>query len=190
MKIEAPQENKIVVELTTDDMSELDITYERMDYSNIETRRVIWTLLDRARQTLGRDIDPSGKMLIEALPKPSGGCVIYFTVLDDGLRADGRRNIFQIKKEHVMSFDFDTVDTLTSCAEAVSVSGEVLPKSSLFECDGRYRLIVSSDCRHQWLKNLFSEYCSGCCSGALFAEFTREHWNLLAEDDAIQKLTM
>ncbi len=101
MKIEAPQENKIIVELTTDDMSELDITYERMDYSNIETRRVIWTLLDRARQTLGRDIDPSGKMLIEALPKPSGGCVIYFTVLDDEIRSAGQRNVFQIKKEYI-----------------------------------------------------------------------------------------
>lgn len=190
MKIEAPQENKIIVELTTDDMSELDITYERMDYSNIETRRVIWTLLDRARQTLGRDIDPSGKMLIEALPKPSGGCVIYFTVLDDGIRAAGRRNVFQIRKEHILSFDFDTVDTLTSCAEAVNVSGETLPKSSLYEWGGKYRLIVSSDCQQQRLKLLFSEFCSDCGSGNLNAEFTKEHWRLLAEDDAIQKLTM
>ncbi len=190
MKIEAPQENKIIVELTTDDMSELDITYERMDYSNIETRRVIWTLLDRARQTLGRDIDPSGKMLIEALPKPSGGCVIYFTVLDEGVRTAGRRNVFQIKKEFTLSYEFDSLDALTSCAEAVEVSGEALPKSSLYEWDGKYRLIVSSDGWQQRLRFLLSEFCSASSSSSLNAEFTMEHWRLLAEDDAIQKLTM
>ena len=57
LKIEAPQENRIVVELTSADMTELDITYEEMDYGNIETRRVIWTILDRARAVLRRDID-------------------------------------------------------------------------------------------------------------------------------------
>lgn len=61
MKIEAPEENKIVVRLTADDMTKLHITYEEMDYANIETRRVIWTLLDEARRELGRDIDPSGR---------------------------------------------------------------------------------------------------------------------------------
>lgn len=73
MKIEAPEENKIVVRLTADDMTKLHITYEEMDYANIETRRVIWTLLDEARRELGRDIDPSGRMLIEALPAREGG---------------------------------------------------------------------------------------------------------------------
>lgn len=52
MKIEAPEENKIVVRLTADDMTKLHITYEEMDYANIETRRVIWTLLDEARRSL------------------------------------------------------------------------------------------------------------------------------------------
>ena len=53
LRIEAPQENRIVVELTCADMRELDITYEEMDYGNVETRRVIWTILDRARASLG-----------------------------------------------------------------------------------------------------------------------------------------
>ena len=81
LKIVSPQENKIVIELTNADMTELDITYEEMDYGNIETRRVIWTVLDRARHALSRDIDPSGKMLIETVPAPDGGCVLYITVL-------------------------------------------------------------------------------------------------------------
>lgn len=48
MKILAPAENRITIELSARDMDALNITYEQMDYSNIETRRVVWTLLDRA----------------------------------------------------------------------------------------------------------------------------------------------
>ena len=56
MKIKAQTDNRICIELTQEDMLELDITYEELDYSNIETRRVLWTLLDEARLKLGRNI--------------------------------------------------------------------------------------------------------------------------------------
>ena len=59
MKINSPAEDRIIVDLTQQDMTELDITYEDMDYSTIETRRVIWTLLDKAGRILGRELDPS-----------------------------------------------------------------------------------------------------------------------------------
>ena len=38
MNIETPQEDKIIVDLSSEDMTELDITFDNMDYSNIETR--------------------------------------------------------------------------------------------------------------------------------------------------------
>ena len=44
MKIQAPAENRITIELSARDMDALNITYEQMDYSNIETRRVHLTL--------------------------------------------------------------------------------------------------------------------------------------------------
>ena len=77
MKIQAPTENRITIELSARDMDALNITYEQMDYSNIETRRVVWTLLDRAGHELKRDIDPSGRMIIEAVPAGRGGCVLF-----------------------------------------------------------------------------------------------------------------
>ena len=57
MKIDSNSEGKITVALSNEDMNELDITYDELDYSNIETRRVIWTLLDKAGQQLGKCID-------------------------------------------------------------------------------------------------------------------------------------
>jgi hypothetical protein len=81
LKIESNGEEKITVALTTQDLCELDITYDEMDYSNIETRRVIWTILDVARRTLGKAIDTDGRLLIEALPADDGGCTLIFTSL-------------------------------------------------------------------------------------------------------------
>ncbi|MBO5410219.1 MAG: adaptor protein MecA, partial [Clostridia bacterium] len=78
MNIQSPAEDKIIVDLTKQDMLELEITYEEMDYSTIETRRVIWTLLDEAGKALGREFDPSRRMIIEAMPKNEGGCVLSF----------------------------------------------------------------------------------------------------------------
>ena len=79
MKIESNGEEKITVTLSHIDMVDLDITYDEMDYSNIETRRVIWTILDKARKTLGKSVDTDGKLLIEVAPLEDGGCVLHFT---------------------------------------------------------------------------------------------------------------
>lgn len=79
MKIESNGEEKITVTLSQTDMNELDITYDEMDYSNIETRRVIWTILDKARKTLGKSVDTEGKLLIEVTPSDDGGCILQFT---------------------------------------------------------------------------------------------------------------
>lgn len=79
MKIESNGKEKITVTLSQTDMSDLDITYDEMDYSNIETRRVIWTILDKARKTLGKSVDTDGRLLIEVAPSEDGGCILHFT---------------------------------------------------------------------------------------------------------------
>lgn len=79
MKIESNGEEKITVTLSCIDMTDLDITYDEMDYSNIETRRVIWTILDKASKALGKSVDTDGKLLIEVAPLSDGGCVLHFT---------------------------------------------------------------------------------------------------------------
>ncbi len=79
MKFEAPDKQQITVALTPHDLSDLDITYEELDYSNIETRRVIWTILDEAKKQLGSSIDTDGRLLIEVSPLDNGGCLLVFT---------------------------------------------------------------------------------------------------------------
>ncbi|HOD02997.1 MAG TPA: adaptor protein MecA, partial [Clostridiales bacterium] len=105
MKIELHNEDKIVVQLTSMDLKTLDITYEDMDYANIETRRVIWTLLDEARRVLGKDISTTERMLIEALPSEDGGCVLYFTVLpSSGCENSGKRLVMKKEAEPILLY--------------------------------------------------------------------------------------
>lgn len=190
LKIEAPQENKIVVELTRADMTELDITYEEMDYSNIETRRVIWTILDRARAALRRDIDPSGRMLIETVPTAEGGCVLYFTVLGCALHTPGSRSLLRLRKEHTAwSTVFRSLSDLTDCAARLRALRMPM-RSDLYRIDGQYCLRLRADRPAQNVRALLSEYGETYTDNAVQAAYLREHGTLLAEGDAIEKLTI
>lgn len=100
-------DEKIVVSLSKDDLKNLDITYDEMDYSNIETRRVIWTILDEAQINLGKSIDMGGKMLIEVCPDENGGCIMYFTVMHQFDGKQGKKLIMKKDAEPLLLELFD-----------------------------------------------------------------------------------
>lgn len=184
MQINSPAENRIIVELSAQDMLELDITYEEMDYSTIETRRVIWTVLDAAGKALGREFDPSKKMIIEAMPHSSGGCTLCFTLPD--CNAKSRKALLRKQPSSIIC-DFVSLDNLYRAAESFR-SLRASAQSSLYEDSGVYRLIVYSQFEIFSIIQCFSEF-SKCRKGStLEEEFTREHWHLLAADNALEKL--
>lgn len=185
MKINSPAEDRIIVDLTEQDMTELDITYEDMDYSTIETRRVIWTLLDEAGRVLGRELDPSRRMVIEAMPKAEGGCVLCFTILDCRRKTSAKQ--FLKKQSEFLICDFENLDSLFAAAKGFCDSG-TSAESSLYENGGKYRLIISCCGEIQRIKSYFSEFCKPENGNNLLREFTREHWNELASQNAISSL--
>lgn len=170
MKINSPNVAKIIVELTDSDMSELDITYASLDYSNIETRRVIWTILDRARRELGRDIDPSGKLTIEVIPADDGGCVILFTVNDIP------QNIKAIISENEQVFEFESIDNVIDFLSILK--NDTLIGDLYEDTKGKFRLISPYDDR-LLSKIKFGEFAQKK-EGKFAAEITKEHWHLKA----------
>lgn len=183
MKINSPAENRITVDLTEQDMAELEITYEEMDYSTIETRRVIWTLLDEAGKALGKELDPSRRMIIEAIPKSEGGCVLNFTLLDAKRRINSQRQLLKKQTESLIC-DFDSLEALYRAAECT----EFRSRSSLYEMGGKYRLIISGMCDSGNTARYFSEFGKVTNGDTLTCEHTKEHWNLLAEGNALSQL--
>lgn len=182
MKIKAQTDNRICIELTNEDMVELDITYEELDYSNIETRRVLWTLLDEARHELGRNIRLTQKMLIEAVPNDKGGCTIYFTVTDEPYGKNGKKHLVKhgCTKTVCQSSDIDNIGVL---ARVLFAAGNTV-KSELYTDGEKYRLVISPDLSLQEnIEATICEFCDICDEST--AAHTYEHWKLLASPDAV-----
>lgn len=184
MKINSTADDKITVDLTKQDMAELDITYEDMDYSTIETRRVIWTLLDEAGKALGKELDPTRRMIIEAIPKSEGGCLLNFTILDSKKRAYPQKQLLK-KQGECFICEFDSLDTLYIAAESCRLSAE----STLYENGGKYRLIISGLCDTRGIKQHFSEFSRIINYDRMCCEHTKEHWRNIIPENAISVLS-
>ena len=184
MKITSPSEDRIIVDLSPQDMTELEITYEALDYSAIETRRVIWTLLDAAGKKLGRDIDPTKRMIIEAMPRRNGGCTLVFTVIE-GLCGD-RKPLLKKLSENLVC-EFGNLDDLYRAAQSVTAKGKKT-ESSLYSNGGKYILLLNSPLEPDILRCRLNEFgrCEIC--EKLEADYIKEHWQLLASGNALELL--
>lgn len=176
MKCRLLHENGIEIKLSREELHALDITYERLDYANIETRRVLWTVLDEARAQLGREIDLSSKMLIEAQSDGDGGCILDFTLLPDvGGRCKGKL----VKRENLpLQLETDSADAVLDAA--IALGG--LAVLSLYTDGKSYRAVCESDsAQAEKIFAVLTEFGSvGYCSRVSLA-FVKEHWQLLCE---------
>ena len=168
MDIQPIGSNKFLVGLNREDLRQLDITYETMDYSNIETRRVIWTILDSVRKNTGRDIDPSGNLLIEASPDGSGGCVLMFTVPV----SHAEIGTVISKSNSVQIFEFKNCDNLLDAMSAIgtdSINGRIFT-------DGRkFRAEISAE-KAAVYRHIIEEFGIFVGSDNLTVTSTYEHW--------------
>ncbi|MDR1734969.1 MAG: adaptor protein MecA [Oscillospiraceae bacterium] len=197
MRIEAISRRKIIVELGEEDLSALDITYDDLDYSSIETRRVIWVILDRVRETTGCDIDPSGQLLIDAMPSPAGGCILFFTLRggcsEPFTAGELPERILRKQDQLTIAFDFTGIDALLDCANAYAESFKedsvrLCGDSELYRKKTKYRLLLIPAQEPTVVKTFFSEY--GSCAGeeGLIACRTREFWTRIGGNHALEEL--
>ncbi len=168
MDIQPIGNNKFIVTLSCDDLIELDITYNAMDYSNIETRRVMWTILDRVRRDTGRDIDPSGNLLIEAAPDKSGGCVLMFTV------PSSKTNIGTVisKSNLTQIFEFENADDLLDGLSATGLNEEC---GRIFTDGKKFRVEFFAE-KTVPCRRVIEEFGKFIGKDSLTAAATHEHW--------------
>jgi len=199
MRIEAITRRKIVVELSAEDLNDLDITYDALDYASVETRRVIWVILDRVRESTGCDIDPSGQLLIDAMPRPAGGCILFFTIRGGCAESFGAcglpERVLRKQEQLVVAFEFAGADALLDCAAAYSRIQQDESDRLVSFCElysnadgGRYRLLVCPACETSAVRQFFSEYAQLCGEEAFAVDHTREHWKKNAEGQVLELL--
>jgi len=193
MRIEAITGRKIVVELSAQDMEQLDITYEALDYASVDTRRVIWIILDHVRESTGCDIDPSGQLLIDAMPRPTGGCILFFTIKGasaaDPFELSAPERVLRKQEQLLVAFEFENINALLDCAAAYAriSPGEdetLFSKSELYTHGTRYRLLLCPAQELSRVIQFFGEYARFYSEQSFAAERTREHWQPLEQSFA------
>ncbi len=69
-------ERALKVTLTREDMELYDIEFDMLDYADTKTRRVIWSILDEAKRSLGFEVVRDG-LYIQAFRSRCGGCELF-----------------------------------------------------------------------------------------------------------------
>lgn len=123
MEMTLLETGKLKICLTPFDMVKYDLTCDKIDYDNTETRRALWVMLDEAKHKTGFDA-ASGRICIRVYPEKSGGCEIYITKVEkkENNPPDEEMPYAQsIKTESV--YYFSTLDRLLSACLALYESG-------------------------------------------------------------------
>ena len=83
MKITKNSEFLITAEIGAEEMKTYGVTYEKIDYSEPGTRKMIAGVIGCIRKEVLSDFSLKGRTLIEVMPDGNSGCLMLFTNLRD-----------------------------------------------------------------------------------------------------------
>ena len=188
MELTLINDNKLKIMLTVEDMENLDITCEDMDYDDTATRRIFWDLLDRAKRRTGFDA-ASDKLLVQVYPDKTGGCMMYITKMN-GVKQENatyekkyKTRLYTGKQRKRLIYAVADCEALYDacrqlCEANYSGRSDIYCGSGLFflcmdECaDGRTDIV--------------GEY-GQCIRNPMFGYYLSEHCKRLITDNAAEK---
>ncbi len=207
MEIIMISDNKLKVMLGEDDLRQFEIKAEQLDYSNTETKRMFWDILNRAKHETGFDTDGQ-RVLVQLYPSKEGGCEMFVTKI--GLLSQGTNECSnkpkasqerfpvrlhtkktQTNSERFAAFSFEEIKDLIEVSKRLFSIGYI-GESSAYTCDnGKYYLFLSDLEQYDFLPfNEFSfinEY--GTYENAeAIKYYASEHGRTMCEFDAVGTL--
>lgn len=195
-------EDKLKVLLTPFDMMKYNLTCEKLDYENTETRKAIWNILDYAKHETGFDA-ARGRICIEVFPEKNGGCAIYITKLHQS-EASETNGIDLAKDKHAgheipAIYGFEESESLFRVCRFLSHRGYTLPSRAYFEPleqkKARYYLELLetpptfSGKKAKYLReNLFIGEFGTRMEGEASLSYLKEHCFPICEENAVDTL--
>ena len=181
MQIDMLAGGTVKITLQSSDMYQYNIRYEDISGRTDETKLVLSKLIAAIKET-GK-LDLSGeRLLVEAFPKSDGGCMLYLSCLG---KAKSRKSKVPSRKECILAQSECLNDLIALCHVLVGRYSTV--KTTLFELQGNYRLIISAGSLSPYISAVAREFAEVCrCSDILEGE-TLEYYNFIC-DNAIEKL--
>ncbi|HHV51718.1 MAG TPA: adaptor protein MecA [Clostridiales bacterium] len=181
MKMDLLENGCLKILLTEDDLREFNLTFEDLDYNNVNTRSALHQLLETARRETG--FDPSGSFIIEALPV-DGGCMLLLTP------TGGKKHIRMKRVVGPYIYELDDADTVLHFAKIVGVyATSPLFGSSLYRFNKGYRLVLYPGAPlSKEMGNLLLEFARPAGEGDAAAAYTAEHGESIVIGDALNRI--
>lgn len=186
MKMELLESGCLKIVLTNEELEEMGLTFERLDYRNAETQRAIQRLLLLARQETG--FHHSGDLTVEAIPLEDG-CLLLLTP------AYVRRRVRMKKAVGPYIYRVSDIDGLFRLAENWNrLQGDAQERtmtagSSLYQLGSAYGLVLYPAVPlTKEVNALLQEFAQPAGEGDAAAAFAAEHGRPLAIGDALPRL--
>lgn len=187
MNVTIRNEYRVEAVLTSDELGEYGITYEEIDYKNIETRRVLWTVLDKIKQRYGVKINFAGKLLIEVIKESGNNVRLCFSSLPP--HGCDEKSVKQLVKTENLPLvaEFQTFEDVLSAL--INIENFVADASLLYEKNGRYRMLFycSAD-KKSLLYGMLCEFSNVSDASAVERARCEEHWNCIISENAVNRL--
>lgn len=130
MKIDAIDEKSILVELSKEDLLKNEVTYELLDYSNEETRRLVRSVLEKIRLETGRTVSDIGSLEVDVMPDSFGGCLMIF------------RESESPETEKVSVFVTEEINDLIDFARRLKAENAMIEKTELYRFERTFVLFA------------------------------------------------
>lgn len=178
MKIDAIDEKSVLVELSKEDLSKSEITYEELDYANERTRTFVRKILETIRLETGRKVFESGSLEVEVMPDSFGGCLMIF-------KEKKESNFAEEDKTSV--FFSENINDLIDCARVLKGLEAQVESAALYCADGTFFLLLSVCSSKK--RSVLSEYLEEAAFTEERLGFLKEYGKCLIERDALAVLS-
>ncbi|MBR1779201.1 MAG: adaptor protein MecA [Clostridia bacterium] len=187
MILEQIDEKRLLIALSRDDMHILDLTFKQLSWKNEYSRQIIKKILLRAENEIGFSVG-NNQMMIEAIPQNSG-CVVLVTVLPQKT-PNRNRKLFKIKETiKPYLFKFCSLENLFCAIERIFKNKSIALKSSIFECNNVYFLLVYSKGSLPFsIRSTLTEYCDVLSSDDISISELIERGKLIVKNQAIETI--
>ena len=179
---------KLEIMLTKKDMERFRLTAERLDYKNTETRRAVWTILDKAKKQTGFDA-ADGQIRIDALPGKEGGCVIFITKTEKEMgTAKDKKRAGENAQTTVYSFYcLEHLLAATSFLRSRAYRGE---SAAYTEKNGIYYLLLTEQEKnpHAVFESMFISEFGRRLSSEHALGYIKEHGTCICKKNAVKTL--
>lgn len=185
MVIEVISSNTIKVILSQDDMSLYDVSFEKLDRSNPETKRLLLDLIDDIKEQKNVDLS-SERLFVEAFPKDDGGCLLYLSMLNSNVHISADRPTVYNTLICTMS---SPQSLMQVCSRIYEYYNHIVHNSELYYDNGTYQLILQIYRKtDRKLRTMLNEFCEISGSTDLEASVIREHYTCLFAIDAVEEI--